>query len=331
MKANHVDPASAGEIPPRAGKRYNYTGHIGKELEEFKNYLTKKKLSENTIRQNKNYAGLFLEWAEKENIKAKEVDYTDVLNFIDHCGKRKIKTRMVNRVLLAVRYYYQHLGTDKNPASGIILRGTTRTVPHDLLNKEELEELYEKYTVVDERSQRNKVILGLLIHQAITTDELKKLEPNHIKTREGKIYVPGSPRSNSRILKLEAGQILELHEYLKTIRPKILAGLKEERPGRKPDKVKESKDLHQLFTSMNGSENIKNSLVFLISALRKINPKVNHAKQIRYSVITEWLKEKDIRTVQYMAGHRYVSSTERYRNYNLQDLEEALGQHHPMK
>jgi integrase/recombinase XerD len=325
---NHVEQS---EIPPRAGRKYSYTESISKELEKLSGHLIKKKLNENTIRQNKNYAGLFLEWAEKENIKAKEANYTDVLNFIDHCGKRKIKTRMVNRVLLAIRYYYQYLGTDKNPATGIILRGTTRTVPHDLLSKEELEELYEKYTVVDERSQRNKVILGLFIHQAITTDELKKLEPSHIKTREGKIYVPGSPRSNSRILKLEAGQILELHDYLKTVRPKILNELKAERPGRKPDKVKEAKDLHQLFVSMNGSENIKNSLVFLISALRKLNPKVESAKQIRYSVITEWLKEKDIRTVQYMAGHRYVSSTERYRNYNLQDLEESLSQHHPMK
>jgi integrase/recombinase XerD len=319
------------EIPPKTRKKYNYSEHIGKELEKFRSHMNEKRLNENTIRQNKNYAGLFLEWAEKENIRAKEANYTDVLNFIDHCRKRKIKTQMVNRTLLALRHYYQHLGMDKNPAAGINLKGTTRTVPHDLLSKEELEELYGKYTVVDERSQRNKVILGLFIYQAITTDELKKLEASHIKTREGKIYVPRSTRSNSRILKLEAGQILELHEYLKTIRPKILSQLKAERPGRKPDHVKETKDLHQLFMSMNGSENIKNSLVFLIRALRKMNPKVKSAKQIRYSVITEWLKEKDIRTVQYMAGHKFVSSTERYRNYNLQDLEQALEHHHPLK
>ena len=274
---------------------------------------------------------MFLEWLDKERIKIKESNYNDLLNFIDHCRKKKMKTRMVNRTLLALRHYYHYLDIGKNPAAGITLRGTMRTVPHDLLTKEELEELYEKYQVIDERSQRNKVILGLFIYQAITTDELRKLEPNHIKVREGKIYVPGSPRSNSRILKLEAEQILELHEYLKVIRPKILAELKAERSGRKPDKVKEVKDLHQLFVSMNGSENIKNSLVFLMSALRKINLKVNHAKQIRYSVITEWLKEKDIRTVQYMAGHKYVSSTERYRSYNLQDLEESLTQHHPLK
>ena len=312
-------------------KKYNYNEHISKELDKFKGYLHRKRFTGNTIRQNQNYTGLYLEWTEKENLKVKEVSYNDLLNFIDYCRKKRMKTRMINRTLLALRHYYQYLDTGHNPASGITLRGTMRTVPHDLLTNEELEELYQKYTVVDERSQRNKIILGLFIHQAITTDELKKLEPDHIKVREGKIYVPGSPRSNSRTLKLEAEQILELHEYLKMIRPKIFAELKAKRPGRKPDKVKEVKDLHQLFISMNGSDNIKNSLLHIMNALRKLNPKVLHAKQIRHSVITDWLKEKDIRTVQYMAGHKFVSSTQRYRSYNLQDLEEALTQHHPLK
>lgn len=34
-------------------------------------------------------------------------------------------------------------------------------------------------------------------------------------------------------------------------------------------------------------------------------------------------KEKDLRTVQYMAGHKYVSSTERYQTTNLEDLKDA--------
>ncbi|WP_222943951.1 hypothetical protein [Pedobacter sp. N36a] len=57
---------------------------------------------------------------------------------------------------------------------------------------------------------------------------------------------------------------------------------------------------------------------------------VLHFCQIFYSVITEWLKEKDLRTVQYMAGHKYVSSTERYQTTTLEDLKEALNKHHPL-
>lgn len=99
----------------------------------------------------------------------------------------------------------------------------------------------------------------------------------------------------------------------------------------KPGPASGQSNSHQLFISMNGCENIKNSLYHFNQALRKLNPKYKNAAQLRQSVITEWLKEKDLRTVQYMAGHRYVSSTERYQTTNLEDLKEALNKHHPLK
>jgi len=49
-------------------------------------------------------------------------------------------------MMLAVRYYFtylQHEGQiSYNPAAGINLKGAVMTVPHDLLSKEELENLY---------------------------------------------------------------------------------------------------------------------------------------------------------------------------------------------
>jgi Site-specific recombinase XerD len=312
-------------------KKYEFNERIEALLQSFLFHLKGRKMNVNTIRQNRNYAGLYLEWLDKEGITPAESNYNDLLSFIDHCHKQRMPSRVINRILLAIRHYYNHLDTGHNPAAGIVLKGAVRTIPHDLLSKEDLEGLYNQYQVIDERSQRNKTILGLLIYQALTTEELHKLEAHHIKLKEGKIIVPGGRHSNGRTLKLEATQILELHEYISMTRPKILKALNAGRPGRKPDQVKEESELHQLFISMNGSEDMKVSLLNLMRALRKIHVKVRNAKQFRQSVITEWLKEKDLRTVQYMAGHRYVSSTERYRSYNLQDLEAALTEHHPLK
>ncbi len=188
-----------------------------------------------------------------------------------------------------------------------------RTLPHDLLEKEELEELYNCYQIKDSRTHRNKVILGLLIYQGLKREELEKLRPEQLKLREGKIQIPATGKANSRILSLEPHQILDLQEYLLLIRPKLQ--IKSER----------------LFTGRNDLESLTNTLLHLNHALRKINPKLKNAIQIRQSVITEWLKEKDLRTVQYMAGHRYVSSTERYQTNNLEDLKEALTKYHPLK
>ncbi len=100
--------------------------------------------------------------------------------------------------------------------------------------------------------------------------------------------------------------------------------------GRKPNEIKGATLQNQLFISLKGSDNIKSSIRFLMDDLRKTDTQVKDAMQIRKSVIVNWLKEKDIRQVQYLAGHSSISSTERYQAANLEELEEALKIHHPL-
>jgi integrase/recombinase XerD len=314
--------------------KYKFAAAIQTALNSYQAYLQQEQYAKNYIRQNSNYAGIFLEWLEEESLAVSQVSHADVLEFADQIKQKGYSIRLINRVMLAIRYYFNWLGQDGrvgyNPAAGIILKGTIRHVPHDLLNQAELEALYESYPVTDERTHRNKVIVGLLVYQALTRDELESLRPEHLKLREGKIHVPATGKLNGRIMILQPYQILDLQEYLLIVRPKILAERMAERSGRKPDKYKAVEDIERLFVNMNGQETLKNSLLHLNYALRKLNPKYKHGMQIRQSVITEWLKEKNLRTVQYMAGHRYISSTERYKTNNLEDLKDALNKHHPL-
>ena len=60
----------------------------------------------------------------------------------------------------------------------------------------------------------------------------------------------------------------------------------------------------------------------------ELNPSVLNAKQIRASVITKWLKMYNLREVQYLAGHRYISSTESYLQNDLEGLKEEVQQFH---
>jgi integrase/recombinase XerD len=317
--------------------QYDFTDpEILKKQEALAYYFQKKKFSPATIKTYCNYIGYFLEWLPKSS---KETTYNDVLQFVNHCREEGRKTRNINMILTAIRHYYTMLGGD-NPAAGLYIKGETKSIPNDLLSEEELQQLYEKYPTYNERTQRNKVITGLYIYQGIATDELRKLEPGHIQLSEGKIYIPGTKQTHnkggrkSRVLKLKANQILELQEYLLVTRPKILADLKtgkrQNESTRKPNKINWSVIEQQLFISLNGSDNIKSSIKFLMDDLRAHNPTVKDAIQIRKSVIVNWLKGKDIREVQYMAGHSSISSTERYRAANLEELEEALKIHHPL-
>ncbi|MFC7526850.1 tyrosine-type recombinase/integrase [Parapedobacter sp. GCM10030251] len=283
----------------------------------FETYLVSEKLKVATISQHVRNAGYFTRWLEKEGLALSQTTHREILDFIDRQREENRSIGHINRILLSLRYYFGYLNRentmDGNPASGLKVRGAVRTVPTGLLEREELDSLHEKYTVTDDRTHRNKTMLGLLVYQGLTREELETLRPEHLKLREGKIHIPETNRNNARILTLEPHQILDLQEYALVIKPKL------------------GSDPQRLFTGRNGNPSLNNTLLHLCHALRRIDPRVRNATQLRQSVITEWLKTRDLRQVQYMAGHRYVSSTERYLTTSLEDLREALEKHHPLK
>ena len=64
--------------------------------------------------------------------------------------------------------------------------------------------------------------------------------------------------------------------------------------------------------------------------LRKQHPFFKETKQLRASRLALWLRRYGLREVQHMAGHRYVSSTERYQATDLRRLQASLVKHHPL-
>ncbi len=317
-------------------QEYSFNKEIQSKLKDFETYLQKHGNRKDTIRQKSNYAGYFLTWLESEHLQPDETRYNDLLNFIDYCKQKGNSIKHINRKLSSIRGFYGFLKKQSpniiNPALNLNLKGVKQKLPSNLISCQALENLYQTYKTSDNRSKRNKIILGLLVYQGVTTAEVKQLEPGHLKLKEGKIYVPGNRRRNSRTLELKSSQILELHEYLTEIRPQILAEITTPKPfGRRPEKINKTRINDQLFISVNGSENIKNSLLHMFRAIKKTNPEILHPKQIRASVITYWLKNYNLRQVQYMAGHKYVSSTERYQLNKLNTLQKKIGMYHPLQ
>jgi len=292
--------------------------------------------SPSTIRAYINYTCDFLFYLRENFLSEEKVKRTDIHCYIAKCKESGDSPKLINRKVAAVSKYYSYLQKrgriSNNPADGLYLRTRKKSIPTGMLTEAELKLLYESYHVTDLRTTRNKVILSLMVNQAVTTDDIGRLEPVHILLREGQIRIPGSRHEAGRTLDLEASQVIELQEYLQKIRPEILGSVKNKNltPGRKAENPDLEKLSRQLFISMNGSGEMKNSLMHLIRALRQINPKVRSCSHIRQSVITLWLKRYDLRTVQYMAGHKRISSTERYQVGYLEDLQESINKCHPL-
>jgi integrase/recombinase XerD len=297
--------------------------NIEKEKEQFTGKLDK--LSSTTKEYYRRYLGQFLEWMKGEKLKLNTVRYEHLLNYVRHIRKTNSTTAYINRHLYILQQYFalkqKERVIKRNPVVGLHIKGRRKKLPKDLFDRKELDELHEKHPADNVFNKRNKVILGLLVHQGLATGDLERLKPEHIKLVEGKIHVPGragnafkSKSSNARILELKSNQVLELKEYLEHVRPSL-----------------NTRSSGYLFISNRGKNIVDNIVRFMGNTIRTYEKNYKDVKQIRSSVIAEWLKEKDVRVVQYMAGHVSVISTERYKAVRLEDLQQALDQFHPLK
>ena len=85
----------------------------------------------------------------------------------------------------------------------------------------------------------------------------------------------------------------------------------------------------ELFLNLGESTRKNNLFAMLLKHLQQMNGKIKTLEQVRASVIVHWLKSHNLRKVQIMAGHRYISSTENYKANNLDDLKEDIKNYHP--
>ena len=92
---------------------------------------------------------------------------------------------------------------------------------HNILTQDELEDLYYSYqTEIGNplARKRNKILLGLLIYQGLTTQNLQQLQVENIQLYKGKIDILGTKKSNGRLLELKPWQLMELMEYINEVR-----------------------------------------------------------------------------------------------------------------
>ncbi len=118
------------------------------------------------------------------------------------------------------------------------------------------------------------------------------------------------------MLYLEPQQVMDINEY-------VLQGRKElvGQAGCETD---------QLFVGPAGGDNVVNFAHYMLVKLGRTYPGIQNPKHIRASVIVKWLRQYNLRKVQYMAGHRFISSTEVYRQNEMEGLTEEVNRFHPL-
>lgn len=288
---------------------------------QFSDYLKRKQFANSTVKIAENVAKTYLEWLGKENLEAAQATYNDLLLYVKGCTRKGAKKRTVQHYINTLKHYYDHLieegQVETNPAEEINIKGVKRKTLYHILEPQELHQIYNAYNEESPTGKRNKAMLGLLVYQGLKTEELAKLETTDIKLREGKIEVPGGKKSNHRTMQLESHQIMDMYEYILQARAEIL-----KESGEQTNKL--------IITTTGKPSTITNLTNSFLRPLKEQFKTLKNTKQIRASVITKWLKQYNLRETQYLAGHRYISTTESYQKNDVEGLAEEINMYHPL-
>lgn len=305
------------------------------DYSKFKEWLLLKKYSPATAETTVRTVEYFRSWAATENInELEEICYQDAMMFMQWSSKHGASQKTIANYLLHLRKFYDFLKTEElvkeNPVAHIKVQGIKRKVYYDILNAEELQKLYSEYPVTIEYEagkiippqqknilsrRRNKVILSLVIYQGLRVEEVAAINLQDLQLREGKITIHAQRRTAARTMKLESHQVYELMDYIHEIRKEFL---------------KANEADNKLFLHWSTGNSFHNITQMMLKHLRNINSRIKNFDQIRASVITQWLKQYDLRKVQYLSGHKYVSSTESYKANNIDELQDDITKFHPL-
>ncbi len=253
-----------------------------------------------------------------------KTNYQNIMDYIELVRKTN-SPQSTHKILQAIKKYFEYLqetGKIKhNPAKIIRLKdGKENPIQlQELLTEKELQKLLEprkeRYPFLE---KRNRIVISLLVNQALLVGDIEKLEIDDLDLQNAKIKVQKTGITNSRILDLKAEQILLFYQYLKEEREKLIT-------------FRTEKENYFLLGKL-GTKTTKEDINYLVSTYQKQFTKRLTSTRIRQSVIKLKLDQgENLRKVQYFAGHKHADTTEKYKETGIDALQTAINQFHPIR
>jgi integrase/recombinase XerD len=292
-------------------------------MEAFRAYLIANGITPGMyINRMCNLLSNYLEWLKVNNLSVETAGYEHLLNFIGYLQKTGKSKFHINRTLQTISHYYrfQQLPDIANTTR---LRGVPRTQPQNLLSEEELDKIYEAYEPQADKGyyyHSDKLILGMILYQALDMREFLKIELKDLQLEKGQLYVGESRQKRSRVIPLKANQVLSIHSFILQVRPILIKAESDKLFAPQADNYSL---LHWQFKQL--SKKVKQQVK------EKLEIDIHKLSQLRHSRIALWTKDEGLRKTQYLAGFRRVSSAERYQQANLEDLKKQVQLHHPLQ
>jgi site-specific recombinase XerD len=286
----------------------------------FEKYLQKKGILSKTLSRQQREVNKYLSWLGQKEKDAEAAEKKDILDYLQHVKQsRNIENSTLNNTLQALKNYYSYLSQEhgaNNVTEFIKIRGTNRQHLRQLFTPDELDLLCDDYYNYAQNYNPNArelnfypdyntllqgrfIALTLMAYQAVQPSEILELTADDFNFRKATVTIHESRRGANRTLSLDASQIGIMMQYFAD--------------GDKP-----------IMPNVNHFERLNVSL-------KTLHSKYADLRQLRASVITNWIKVYGLRKAQYLAGHKQILSTERYLAHNFEKLQNDMDNFHPLR
>ncbi|MDP3146002.1 MAG: tyrosine-type recombinase/integrase [Bacteroidota bacterium] len=258
-----------------------------------------------------------------DNPSPENYKYKDIVEYlnkkVDDYSNSNTKVYLLNGIK---KYYDYLLETGKredHPCRNFFVRNqrNKQVIHQDLFSSKELELMLEREERYADLQQRNQVVTSLLIYQGLHSREIHNLNLSHIDLDSGLIFIKASPKVSQRHIEINNKQYRLFDRYLHEGRKALLR-----------DDDNNAFVLGKLGTRMSVDD-----IHYLVSTFKGLFPdrKLTPAT-IRQSVIANWLNEKKLplEQVQLLSGQKWISTTIKYKQVNVDEQRKLMNRFHPL-
>ena len=289
------------------------------DIARFGAHLSNEKhASQNTVSSYLRDATQFAEYLHNHYGKGlREADRSMVRDYMAWMQGRGKSAASVTRFLASIKSFYSYMVSIgemvANPAQGVAAAKVERKYP-EILTAKEVELFLEQPECVDAKGFRDHAMLELLYATGIRVSELIALNMEDLNLAAG--FIRCSNGKKERIIPLYHGAVRALQDYIRGIRPQLIADTEEQ----------------ALFVNMNGERMSRQGFWKIIKHYQE---KAGIQKDItphtlRHSFAAHLLENgADLRAIQEMLGHADISSTQIYTHVVKNQLKDVYQKAHP--
>lgn len=289
------------------------------DIARYGTFLSEKKhASQNTISSYLRDVTQFAAYLENNrNYSLRDADSEMVQTYMNWMQSHGKSAASITRFLASIKSFYSFLidcgDIKNNPAKGVTATKVERKYP-EILTSKEVELFLDQPQCVDAKGFRDHAMLELLYATGIRVSELISLNIEDLNLSAG--FVRCSGRGKERIIPLYQTAIRAIQDYIKSIRPQLIADGNEK----------------ALFVNMNGERMSRQGFWKIIKHYQEMAgiEKDITPHTLRHSFAVHLLENgADLRAIQEMLGHADISSTQIYTHVVKKQLKDIYQKAHP--